>query len=445
MAEMLLAKISRISPAIFGGCLAAYMIFAVLTFRSDRHAGNGSGKSNELPVENKLTTPGSSANGNAGTLDDIGHPSTAGTPAVNTEVDLMTEEYPKIILFWTKFFGGPNSFMGEEGLKLKDCPINNCVLSDDREDVNISDALIFHPIDFDNLDLPVSRQPHQYYIYFVLESPHHASAVGPPGFFNLTFTYRFDSDIIADNYLQYFRPVLWTRPGEFDDLWAIKRKVSAIFMSNCGAPSQREKYIAMLKEHMPVDVYGACGDIQCPRSTQKDCDALIKQYKFYFAFENSICKDYISEKIIRAFDAGAVPVVMGGANYSTIFPPNSVIDALNFGSPKILAEYLMHLAQNKNAYLRHFKWRFQPEQMKLAPFLSPETVSLCKLCALLHAEPRIQKSYADLQLWWEKEAKCVTPDWMATFGASSPPPSAQLAPGSVISGFVPYTQPLLFV
>ncbi len=57
------------------------------------------------------------------------------------------------------------------------------------------------------------------------------------------------------------------------------------------------QYARDLQQHIDVDIYGGCGDKKCPRSQQNTCfDLLNKRYKFYLAFENSNCKDYITEK-----------------------------------------------------------------------------------------------------------------------------------------------------
>ena len=53
-----------------------------------------------------------------------------------------------------------------------------------------------------------------------------------------------------------------------------------------------------------VDVFGKCGEKNCGPAnggaSNLECDAMIeKNYKFFLAFENSICTDYVTEKFFR--------------------------------------------------------------------------------------------------------------------------------------------------
>ena len=77
---------------------------------------------------------------------------------------------------------------------------------------------------------------------------------------------------------------------------------------------------------------------------------IASNYQFYLAFENSLCKDYATEKLFRALASDLVPVVMGGANYSNIVPPKSVINVQDFESPELLGKELKRLAEVKNAF-----------------------------------------------------------------------------------------------
>jgi len=63
-------------------------------------------------------------------------------------------------------------------------------------------------------------------------------------------------------------------------------------------------------------------------------------YFFYLAFENSLCDDYVTEKLFDALERTVIPVVFGGADYSRILPPHSYVDANRFMSVEGLAQYM---------------------------------------------------------------------------------------------------------
>lgn len=88
----------------------------------------------------------------------------------------------------------------------------------------------------------------------------------------------------------------------------------------------------------------------------------LSEYYFYLAFENSYCRDYITEKFwkILQSDSLTIPVVMGGlsmVDYETVAPPNSYIDVRNFSSPQSLAEHLKHVAADDRAFNYYHEWR----------------------------------------------------------------------------------------
>ncbi|OQV14248.1 putative Alpha-(1,3)-fucosyltransferase C [Hypsibius exemplaris] len=314
----------------------------------------------------------------------------------------------KIILFWNKFFGESNPYVHD---KLAACRERGCFLTEDRRYLSRAGAVIFHVRDLDANDLPPCRDPHQRYVFFLLESPEHTGiklAQRPwPGFFNLTWTYRRDSDVYAATYLEQFRPPVWTDRNASRELLRGKVDRALIYSSNCNTPSRREVYIKKLGEKFPVDVVGACGRMGCPKSEQTTCDETGK-YKFYLAFENSICKDYLTEKVIRPLNRGTVPIVRPAPTsaYSQLLPPNSYIDATAFASPHDLAAHLWRVARNITLYEEYYEWKFDPQYAELPPAVTAANTSMCRLCEILHDSQFPSKQYDDLEGWWVRNAGC---------------------------------------
>jgi len=102
--------------------------------------------------------------------------------------------------------------------------------------------------------------------------------------------------------------------NEKHDYHAGKTGFMTALISNCGASTRRLKFIGELKKHIEVEIYGKCGR-ECPKNV--DCREYVgSKYKFYFSFENSLCRDYITEKFFLMLKYDTIPVVFGLGNYS---------------------------------------------------------------------------------------------------------------------------------
>jgi hypothetical protein len=197
------------------------------------------------------------------------------------------------------------------------CPVWQCETSTNRTDVHDYDAVIFHMRSWNRNELPKRRTPQQRYVFWLLESagwpeylPMHTSSLG--NIFNWTLTYRWDSDMVMP--YGYVRPTgkvpLHPSEDQLKQLMSVqkvnyaagKTKMASWMVSNCGAHSNRLQMVKILQKYIQVDVYGVCGNLTCPKevgvdNSSEDCrDMAGQNYKFYMALENSLCRDYISEK-----------------------------------------------------------------------------------------------------------------------------------------------------
>jgi alpha-1,3-fucosyltransferase len=221
----------------------------------------------------------------------------------------------------------------------------------------------------DNI-LPPYRTANHRWVFYNLEPPTYLIADGPLSWFKpwwLNATFNFTSSYSRDDDMPQPYGKCEKRLGgmgdddsHVDDIIRHKMKMVAWFVSNCKTFSVREKYVEQLKRfNIPVSVYGACGDrVTCSRSEHCEND-IHRVHKFYLAFENSLCQDYVTEKAFRPMlrSYSAVPIVMGLADYASILPPHSYIDVRWFPSAQSLARYLVYLDGNVTEYSKYFAWR----------------------------------------------------------------------------------------
>ena len=276
-----------------------------------------------------------------------------------------------------------------------------CVLTDDESEYYTSDALIFHnAYGTALLGLPseADRNSSQVWVYLTLEPPPYTGKFYyAKNIINLTMTYLRSSDVL----LMYGDIERGTYLGGFNQsrnyLHGKNRSVVAI-ISNCREES-RLKYVKALSKFIDVDIYGKCGDKKLCHS----CWDQMQHYKFYLAFENSVCVDYVTEKFYdNGLSHGMVPVVLGGANYSNplVAPPGSYINARNFTSVESLANFLKEVGSDSRLYNQYFRW-LSNYRVRLRSFEE----RICRLCTILH-QSRNAKMYTDVSAWYKSAGRC---------------------------------------
>lgn len=175
--------------------------------------------------------------------------------------------------------------------------------------------------------------------------------------------------------------------------------------SRCTSWGQREDIVERMQKYIPVSIYGNCGNLRCASEGIEDCKFQIaSKYKFYLAFENAVCQDYVTEKYFSTLLTEMIPVVYGGANYSALFPPKSFINLADFKSIKDLTKYLTFLGNNPKEYLKYFNWR-----KNYWVYNNRFTRGWCKICDRLweldsNTTTKNNNVYKDITKWWNMDS-----------------------------------------
>lgn len=303
------------------------------------------------------------------------------------------------------------------------CSVHNCELTYKDSALSKADAVMVH---FHRTtgpdDLPPRTRPDQKWIWLSDESMYNTFMMAKNkdisqynGKFNWSMNYRMNADVPVP----YGRTILLTDAEKENintiDYFALKNKTVAIMGSNCGGRNGRWQYVKLLQVHMQVDTYGGCGTLKCPGHFTKDCP-LISHYKFYLAFENSNCDEYLTEKVWwNAFEKGAVPVVMGSKKevYKKLLPPGSFIYVEDFKTPKELAEHLLYIASNREAYNGYHEWRRKFKVLNEHGYFASEVFHYCRICEALNYNDPKPKVYNHLEEFWNKDKNCYESKWQA--------------------------------
>ncbi|KAI9553630.1 hypothetical protein GHT06_021552 [Daphnia sinensis] len=330
----------------------------------------------------------------------------------------------KTILLWKELFWGYRFGLGRTAFVKVGCRVSNCLITHNaslmpHEDF---DAILIHPPTQRTPHIFKNRRPDQMFVMFTTEPPAHMPENMDvfDNYFNWTMTYRTGSTF----HLKYGEIApLESVPSTMEEAVAMrqvmrrsginpaqsKTKLAIWLVSNCNARSNRQEYVNLLKKFVPIDIFsknGQCGGRdECPREKNADvCYDLIEQtYKFYLAFENSICVEYVTEKFFEMMGRNIVPVVFGGADYAAIAPPHSYINARDY-TPRQLAEYLNELDRNDTLYAEYFWWK---PHYRVSNLYETNRQAFCDLCEALHSTSLEKSTVKGMQTWYINQAHCA--------------------------------------
>ncbi|XP_064458860.1 glycoprotein 3-alpha-L-fucosyltransferase A-like [Ornithodoros turicata] len=318
-----------------------------------------------------------------------------------TEINEANSSQRPVVLIWDSFYGIPvNPFFTQE---MADKCVHRCIFTRDRFMAPRSAAIVFHNRDFNSKQIPRRQSEKQIWVLFGMESPVYTpkESVALNGLINWTVTYRRDADV---PFPYKHRLVRLSRNNTVERAPNVtKDRMAAWFVSHCNAHSGRQRFVKHLQKVIDVDIYGACGKHKCTPSRSPACyQMLAKKYYFYLSLENSLCRDYVTEKFYNVLAYDVVPVVMGYANYSAFSPPGSFIDALSFDSPQDLGKYLWNTVHVWKNYSSHFDWKRRYKAVR------EMHQAACGLCEKIYRNNSSPKVYTDIRKWWFDDGDCWT-------------------------------------
>uniref|UniRef100_A0A0K0F9Z5 Fucosyltransferase n=1 Tax=Strongyloides venezuelensis TaxID=75913 RepID=A0A0K0F9Z5_STRVS len=304
------------------------------------------------------------------------------------------------------------------------CEPINCEFTIDKKLFSTSDGVVFHFADIESGDLPTRAFPSQKFVYFSLEAPFSTIfRFSPDNYFNWIMSYNNKSDVRFEYGTKWIKSDgNHTRLNYTYDAIIPKKLYKGIvgYISNCNSNSARELVIRKLEKYIQVNIYGNChinpiSNKTCTVSDYKCEKNLINNYYFYFALENAICNNYITEKYWKRFSFDSIPIVMKRKIYTDVGIPNSSFIAIDdFKTSEQMANYLHYLINNSSEYLKYFEHR--QENITVVKESDYDlTNGFCDLCSKIRKNIDDKKIIKNINKIYKDINKCIPRNVMSDF------------------------------
>ena len=351
-----------------------------------------------------------------------------------------------LILEYTKVFSQPK-FCSKTASQIfnseiEKCEYSNCLYTCDKSRLKDADALLFHQRDletefqykyvnsytnwientqqipFKTVSEKLKNNPDQNWILWNDEATYVNREFNKMSeLFNWTLSYKTDAEIFEGSY-GFFK---YNYNMDKEKLLKLKKEIyrshfkrrkNAIlwFVSNCESKI-RIKTALELSKYYPVYIYGKCdpldGMSQFERKKKypflrvtnfieskiscepgSECEEIkLKTFKYYLAFENRNCSDYLTEKVWRSLNKNMIPIILQPNSDSYVrysIPFKSFIHLQNFNfDVKKLGSYLNSMDSDFKMYYAHLKWTYvYMNTVYDGKYTEPHR--LCQLCKKLN-------------------------------------------------------------
>lgn len=256
--------------------------------------------------------------------------------------------------------------------------------TEDLAELKSADVVVFHVPTLPMLFRHTKRSG-QLWVAWFMECEAHYRRLRDARFmrqFELTMSYRRDADVHAG----YVPPDLLTRTVQ-----PHPRSTGGLicsFVSGRADKSGRHRLIRELARELDLHCYGKRGNrVLADDQGHVSKLAALATYRFTLSCENAIAPDYVTEKFFDPLIAGSVPVYLGAPNVEDFAPTDRCyIDASKFGDAHALAEHLLALDDDPEAYGELLAWRDQPLRPAFRALLDDAAVHpFVRLCRCLDA------------------------------------------------------------
>ena len=140
-----------------------------------------------------------------------------------------------------------------------------------------------------------------------------------------------------------------------------RRRRGATWISDsCNTTSKAEQLAINFAKNsngsFATNLFGRCVNKTAKiRAGQTFLETMRDKKRFYLAFEEEICDDYITSNFFEALKLGYIPVVLGGMDigYDEVALPGTYVDALDYKKAGDLVNYLLYLTKHNLEFFQY--------------------------------------------------------------------------------------------